>query len=58
MPGIYIVHVTILPWQPTRDSADHYATVNRREWQAAHERITQREMDHKLQLYESGVGPP
>jgi glutamine synthetase len=38
----------------TRDRG--YANVKRREWQAAHEQITQLEMDHYLQLYQSGVG--
>jgi hypothetical protein len=35
-----------------------YANVKRREWQAAHEQITQLEMDHDLQLYQSGMGSP
>ena len=37
----------------TRDRgyADYYANVKPREWQAAHEQITQWEMDHYLQLY-------
>jgi glutamine synthetase len=34
----------------------HYANVKRREWQAADEQITQLELDHYLQLYQSGVG--
>ena len=38
----------------TRDR--DYANVTRREWQAAHEQITQLEMDHYLQPYQSGVG--
>jgi glutamine synthetase len=35
-----------------------YANVKRREWQAAPEQITQLEMDHYLQLYQSGMGSP
>jgi hypothetical protein len=35
-----------------------YANVKRREWQAAHEQITQLEMDHYLQLYQSEMGSP
>jgi glutamine synthetase len=39
---------------PPRDR--DYAHVKRREWQATHEQITQLEMEHYLQLYQSGVG--
>jgi glutamine synthetase len=36
---------------PDGDYLDYYAKVKRREWQQAHEQITQWELDHYLQLY-------
>ncbi len=36
---------------PDGDYAGYFITVKRREWQAAHEQITQWELDHYLQLF-------
>ncbi|MBV8999176.1 MAG: glutamine synthetase, partial [Solirubrobacterales bacterium] len=36
---------------PGGDYVDYYAKVKRREWQAAHEQITQWELDRYLQLF-------
>jgi glutamine synthetase len=42
---------TALGKTPDGDYVDYFAKVKRREWQAAHEQITQWELDRYLQLF-------